>query len=225
MTGSGSITVEIIVRGSQLLVAHGSDWGVSASDPAEWLIAYDDPEMEAVYGEPPAVGRVTLNEALDRAVLVTDAPFMPAVAYVLTPPPFYASAADPATFLGPRHAGPVDGGGSDRLVDVAAPVIRDGAMGGDYRLGADGDRELAGGLATITKALWHVLLRDASALRWKGLAPVRVMAEERRLSLAAATVINVRSAEVFLRQDGDHTRVTLRAETDLGPIADERRTG
>lgn len=187
----------------------------AVTDVDAWGLDYTDALMGPFLGtHPPRPMRVTVTDGV--AIVDFDFGLAPGLLYDITPPDLSA-----AEFEAPH----VDGGPApgEPWLDVDAPIIRgDGSHGGDYRVGVGGDRRLVGGIATATKAIWHVLLRDASPIRWKESAPVDLREEARRLERALAVLPLVDRVSVELVRRGDHFAVRVTADTPFGPIDTER---
>ena len=215
---------KVVPRGTHALHCYGgASWNISATEADNWSLAYDDVTLARVYGGAPSVSSVSwVSTAPDEASIATDSALIPDVAYTLTAAPYAGNTAPPpgADFAALRPSVPVRPELSGVLLDVDAPLLRpDGSRGGDYRLNAAGDRALSGGRATVEKAIFHAVLRDASPLRLKAPRPTDIAAEERRLRAIVEAIPYIRSAGALLTFGSDMMTITITAQTDFGVVS------
>lgn len=217
-----TIDATIAVRGThRVLVLGSATFPAPALDRAAWTLDYDDADLARIYGPPPTVMRVTAPED-GQALVETDCALLPDVAYDLSVTfsagGYTGLTGQPVSFTGVRTSRPARPQAEAALLDIDAPLIRPGGAGGDYRIGASGDRALAGGKATVERAIWHAVFKDASPLRWKALRPLRLQEEERRLARIVAAIPYVQQAHVQITFGDDHALVVIRARTDFGDV-------
>lgn len=119
------------------------------------------------------------------------------------------------------------------LRDFSAPLVRaDGAPGGFYDHGDDGDYELTGGVATILKAVWAVLLTGRGELSWspefgsaarlKRLAPADKALEAKRLRAQVLAIPYVTDATVTLEIKTNAAWISVSVRTDFGDATQTR---
>lgn len=220
-----SVSAAVVARGTHRLAAITTTgaWPDDAGGRNKWTLAYADTALARIYGEPPRIMAATVNGDNDTVTIDTDAGLRPDVEYEISAlfddPTKEAIYGQPVSVTGLRASRPPRDRGEGRLLDIDAPLIRPEGRGGDYQVGPGGDRKLTGGVATVSKAILHQLLRDASPLRWKSMRPADLQTEERRLSRAALAIPYVQTASVSITfPDADAPFVTVTARTDFGDV-------
>jgi len=188
-------------------------------------------------------GAVTLNgaQAYTDLTITTDRTLREDTDYTLTTTgTLYASESwvTPGVFSGlrPSLTGGVQSSSAPVLLDFHAPWVReDGAPGGFWEVGSDGDYKLTGGIETVKKVVWGWLLTRigeivhapgfGTRLRHKQTRPADLDLDAKQLANGLSRGIPwVDSASVRMEFTRDnHIRVGVRVRA-FGEIINETRT-
>lgn len=205
----------------------------AVEDLTRWSLAYEDPDLEALFGAPPLVALVNLlSSVTGESQVFFDAVLLPDVDYVLTTDVLGSERS--TTFRGPRRERrPDPQDGALLFADIDAPLVRADGPGGDYTRSGAADFAISGGRATVEKLIWHRLFTPRGSLDWapgygsslrlKEMAPRDLRAEETRLRRLVEDVPGVSRATVSVLFRDDHAVVQVRAVTDFGELVTERR--
>ena len=225
----------VVVRGTHQVLdvlSNSVNWSDEALSPDNWTLAGT--------GNVPLVAACSFPDPGDKhaVLLETDRTLVEGVTYTLTPAAAHAGGGvpDPATFVGLRASLPAPEAEDAPLLDIDAPMFRDGEPGaGGYTITDGGDYALKGGIATILKLAWARLLTARGELYWspdfgtrlqhKRLRPRDLEDEQTRLERLMRSVPRVQQSAVGLSWDGAELVVSVSLVTDLGEVRDERRFG
>lgn len=222
--------VEAIVRGTHEIKVYGSkDFEAEHPSVAGWTLTGGQAHLA------PLIARATLD-ASDELTIRTDRPLQYGVTYTLaTPYPLTGDTEAPESVavVGKRvDLGSASTPQEEILADYLAPMVNKDGTGGRFITSDAGDFIIRGGLESLMGVLWHRVLtrlgelyyapREGVDLRPKGLTPVNLAREQRRLKAELEAVPYVNQAQVVMRAEQHTLTVTLRVDTDLGATSQTR---